>query len=180
MLPEPKDVVCGQQRAYGDIALWANEEAREFECEESGQGKIVSDCLVMRIVEKLTKSHRSLSLRDVRDIKRLYLSGMETYRDCLVDDETDEWTRKPAELQIHDGSVLQLGILRVGGVSIDEPSIELFIAGSKRAGAEPELQFFGGRRTVGGPEPDKEVEHNRIKGERDERVDQDGAEDGGD
>lgn len=65
-------------------------------------------------------------------------------------------------------------------MSTDEPAVELFIAGSERAGAELELQFFGGGRTVGGPEADKEAEHNRIKGEGDERVDQDGAEDGRD
>ena len=65
-------------------------------------------------------------------------------------------------------------------MSIDKPAIELFVAGSERAGAEPELQFFGGGGTAGGPEPDEEAEHNRIKGERDERVDQDGTKDGGD
>lgn len=45
----------------------------------------------MRISEKLTKSHRSLSLRDVRDIKRLYLSGTWTFvQGYLEDDETDD------------------------------------------------------------------------------------------
>lgn len=65
-------------------------------------------------------------------------------------------------------------------MSTDEPAIKLFIAGAKRTGAEPELQFFGGRRAVGGTESDEEAEYNRIKGERDKRVDQDGAADGGD
>jgi len=75
-------------------------------------------------------------------------------------------------LQIRDGSVLQLGILRVGGMPADEPALKLFIAGAKRAGAEPELQFFGGRRAIGGTESDEKAEYNRIKGERDKRVDQ--------
>ena len=65
-------------------------------------------------------------------------------------------------------------------MSTDEPALQLFIVGAKRAGAQLKLQFFGGSRAVGGAEAGEEVEHNRIKGERDERVDQNGAEDGGD
>ena len=42
MFPEPADVICGQQCADGNIALWADEEVGEPEREESGEGKIVS------------------------------------------------------------------------------------------------------------------------------------------
>lgn len=52
MFPEPADVVCGQQRTDGNIALRANEEIGEPEREESGQGKTVSGSLVMRTVER--------------------------------------------------------------------------------------------------------------------------------
>lgn len=62
----------------------------------------------------------------------------------------------------------------------DEPATKLFIVGAKRTGAQLELQFFGGRRAVGGTESDEEAKYNRIKGERDKRVDQNGAADGGD
>lgn len=65
-------------------------------------------------------------------------------------------------------------------MSTDESAGQLFIAGAERAGIKPELQLFGGRGAVGRFEPDEEVEHNRIEGEGDERVDQNGAEDGGD
>lgn len=90
MVPEPTDVVCGQQRTDGNITLWADEEIGEPEREESSQGKTVSGSPVTRIAEKLTESHRSLSLRDVRDIKRLYLSGTQVWNDCSGDDETDD------------------------------------------------------------------------------------------
>jgi hypothetical protein len=49
MFPEPADVVCGQQRTDGDIALRTNEEVGEPEREESGQGQNVSG-FVMQIV----------------------------------------------------------------------------------------------------------------------------------
>ena len=41
MFPEPADVVCGQQRTDGNIALRPDEKVGELECEESGQGKTV-------------------------------------------------------------------------------------------------------------------------------------------
>ena len=75
MFPELADVVCGQQRTDGDIALRSDEEVGEPEREEPGQRKTVRGSSLMRMVEKLRRSHRCLSLRDVRDIKRLYLSG---------------------------------------------------------------------------------------------------------
>ena len=65
-------------------------------------------------------------------------------------------------------------------MSTDEPAVQLFVVGPKRTGAEPKLQLFRGGGAVGGPEADEEAEHNRIKGKRDERTDQDGAEDGRD
>jgi len=90
VFPEPSDIVCGQQRADGNISLRTDEEVGEPKSEESGQGKTVSGTWIMRISEGLTKSRRSLSLRDVRDIKRLYLSGAWAWRDYSEDDETDD------------------------------------------------------------------------------------------
>jgi hypothetical protein len=43
VLPKPADAVCGQQRAYGDIALREDEEAGEPQPEESGEREAVSD-----------------------------------------------------------------------------------------------------------------------------------------
>lgn len=80
MFPELADFVCGQQRTDGDITLRTNEEVGEPEPEEPGQGKNVSDQPRADRRGDL-RSYRSLSLRDVRDIKRLYLSGKST---CMV------------------------------------------------------------------------------------------------
>ena len=47
VFPESTDIVCGQQRADGDITLRTNEEVGEPEPEESGQGKAVSGLFVV-------------------------------------------------------------------------------------------------------------------------------------
>jgi len=64
MLPEPADVVCGQQRADGDIALRTNEEVGEPEPEKSGQGKAVSGFLVAgdrSRIERVTGAFRCVT-----------------------------------------------------------------------------------------------------------------------
>ena len=50
MFSKPADVVCGQQRTGGDIALRTNEEIGEPESEKSSQGKTVSGSLLCKSV----------------------------------------------------------------------------------------------------------------------------------
>jgi len=50
MFPEPADVICGQQRADGDIALRTDEEVGEPEPEKSGEREAVSSFSVVGIV----------------------------------------------------------------------------------------------------------------------------------
>ena len=68
--------------------MWANAEAGEPEPAESGQRKTVSVSVFG--VRRDLRGCRSLSLRDVRDIKRLYLSGRWTAEDCSGGGETDD------------------------------------------------------------------------------------------
>ena len=82
LFPKPEDLVCGQQLAGGDLTLWTDEKVGELELEKSGQGKTVSVFFAAWSVQRLRGLHRSLSLRDVRDIKRLYLSGKFTHSEC--------------------------------------------------------------------------------------------------